>query len=238
MRNGYVKAQTCPWAWVSHGRRNGKFLPEPNSCDQKHWHACLKKCKQEAENNLGALALPCSPVHTTLSILLIVAWCALTAISSTQGCGVARSRRFLGGDEFLRTLNCFLTPTPEVQLNHLLHRTPKLGILVVLVQMAQLILKLLLKQRFLAVYPDFHWLLVAKNGRQLNFLHVILRSHSRKFWKGRSWSLTSYLRHRNPAYTHIKEYMTFRSEPFRSRDISVATFLYKRKWWNLLTLLR
>jgi len=62
----------------------------------------------------------------------------------------------LGGDEFLRTLNCFLTPTPEVQLNHLLHRTPKLGILVVLVQMAQLILKLLLKQRFLAVYPDFH----------------------------------------------------------------------------------
>jgi len=26
--------------------------------------------------------------------------------------------------------------------------------------------------------------------------------------------------------------------PFRSQDISVATFLYIRNWWNLLTLLR
>jgi len=28
----------------------------------------------------------------------------------------------------------------------------------------------------------------------------------------------------------------FRSEPFRSQDISLATFLYIRNWWSLLTL--
>jgi len=44
-------------------------------------------------------------------------------------------------------------PTPEVQLNHFLHHTPKLGILV---EMAQFIMKLLLKQRILVVYHDFH----------------------------------------------------------------------------------
>jgi len=45
------------------------------------------------------------------------------------------------------------TPTPDVQLDHFLHHTPKLGIPV---EMVQFLLKLLLKQRFLAVYHDFH----------------------------------------------------------------------------------
>jgi len=46
------------------------------------------------------------------------------------------------------------TPTSEVQLDHFLHYTPKLGIAV---EMVQYLLKLLLKQRFLAVHlglPD------------------------------------------------------------------------------------
>ena len=49
-----------------------------------------------------------------------------------QGCrvGVAKSRGFLGGVGFLTTLEVgFFQPTPEVQLNHLLHRTSNLGIL-------------------------------------------------------------------------------------------------------------
>ena len=47
------------------------------------------------------------------------------------------------------------TPTPDVQFDHFSHHTPKLGIPV---EMVQFPLKLLLKQRFLAVvYHDFHW---------------------------------------------------------------------------------
>jgi len=50
-----------------------------------------------------------------------------------QGCGIARSRMFLGegGVGFLRTPGVgvrFIYPTPQVQLNHFLHRTRKLGI--------------------------------------------------------------------------------------------------------------
>ena len=72
-----------------------------------------------------------------------------------------RSRRFSGGVGFLTTLGVgvrFFCPTPEVQLNHFLHHTPKLGIPV---GMIQFLLKLLLKQRILAVSHDFHWLLFA-----------------------------------------------------------------------------
>jgi len=67
-----------------------------------------------------------------------------------------RSRRFSGGVGFLTTLGVgvrFFCPTPEVQLNHFLHHTPKLGIPV---GMIQFLLKLLLKQRILAVSHDFH----------------------------------------------------------------------------------
>jgi len=45
------------------------------------------------------------------------------------------------------------TPNPDVQLDHFLHHTPKLEIPV---EMVQFLLKLLLNQRFLAVYHDFH----------------------------------------------------------------------------------
>jgi len=45
------------------------------------------------------------------------------------------------------------TPSPDAQLDHFLHYTPKLGIPV---EMVQFPLKLLLNQRFLAVYHDFH----------------------------------------------------------------------------------
>jgi len=59
-----------------------------------------------------------------------------------------RSRRFMGGVGFLTTLGVGVgffrpTSTPDVQLDHFLHHTPKLGIPVEMVQ-------------FLAVYHDFH----------------------------------------------------------------------------------
>ena len=74
------------------------------------------------------------------------------------GAGVVRSRRFLGGVRvgFLTTLGAgvgFFCPTPDAQLDHLLHHTPNLGIPV---EMVQFLLKLLLNQRFLAVHHDFH----------------------------------------------------------------------------------
>ena len=51
-------------------------------------------------------------------------------------------------------------PSPEVQLYHFLHHTPKLGIPA---EMVQFLMKLLLKQRILAVYHDIHEVLVATN---------------------------------------------------------------------------
>jgi len=45
------------------------------------------------------------------------------------------------------------TPTPDAQLDNFLHHTPELGIPV---EMVQFLLDLLLNQRFLAVYHDFH----------------------------------------------------------------------------------
>jgi len=59
----------------------------------------------------------------------------LYVLSTNQGVRVARSRMCLGGVVvgFLRTIRvgvgfCYLTPTPEVQLNYFLHRTPTFGI--------------------------------------------------------------------------------------------------------------
>jgi len=43
-----------------------------------------------------------------------------------QGCGIAMSRRFLGGVWFLRALgvaDVLFYPSPEIQLNHFLHDT-------------------------------------------------------------------------------------------------------------------
>ena len=71
---------------------------------------------------------------------------------SNQSCGVGvvGSRRFLGrvGVGFLTTRGVgagffCLTPTPDLQLDHFLHHTPKLGIPV---EMVRFLLKLLLKQ--------------------------------------------------------------------------------------------
>jgi len=45
------------------------------------------------------------------------------------------------------------TPTPDIQLDHFLNHALKL---VIRVEMVQFLLKLLLKQRFLAVHYDFH----------------------------------------------------------------------------------
>jgi len=62
----------------------------------------------------------------------------------------------LGGVGFLTTVGGvgLFCPTPDVQLDHYLHNIPKFGIPV---EMVQFRLKILLKQRFLAVHHDFHW---------------------------------------------------------------------------------
>jgi len=77
--------------------------------------------------------------------------------SSPDPCSsLIRSRRFLGGVGFLTTLGAgvgFFCPTPDVQLDHFLNHTLKLGIPVEIVQFLS---KLLLKQRFLPVHHDFH----------------------------------------------------------------------------------
>jgi len=52
-----------------------------------------------------------------------------------------------------RSRSRIFCPTPDVQLDHFLHRTPKLGIPV---EMVKFLLKLLLKQIILAVHHDFH----------------------------------------------------------------------------------
>ena len=89
-----------------------------------------------------------------------------------EGCGVSvgvpRCQRFLGGVgvRFLTALGVGVgvrvglfcqTPTPEVQLDHYPHHTSNLGIPV---EMVQFLLKLVLKEIILAVFYDFHWVLV------------------------------------------------------------------------------
>ena len=99
------------------------------------------------------------------------------------------------GAGFLTTLGVGVgffcpTTTPDVQWDHYLHHTRKLGIPV---EMVQFLLKLLLKQRFLAVHHDFHWF-----QQQPNFIPFVLRSRSRKFCKVEVGSRIFYLRLRNP----------------------------------------
>jgi len=76
-----------------------------------------------------------------------------------QGCGVVMSRRFLGGVGFLTTLGIGVVFYVRLWLQKsnwiiFLHRAPNLGIPV---EMVQFLMKLLLKQRILAVHHDFHW---------------------------------------------------------------------------------
>jgi len=56
-------------------------------------------------------------------------------------------------------------------MDHFLHKTPKLGIRV---EVVQFLLKLFLKRRFLAVQHDFRWLLIATKllTAKLFSLHV------------------------------------------------------------------
>ena len=85
-----------------------------------------------------------------------------------------------------RSQSRIFCPTRDIHLDHFLHRTPRLGIPV---EMVQFLLKLLLKQIFSCV-PRCPLIVTAK-------LHP-LSVKSRKFRKGRSWSRTFYLRLRNP----------------------------------------
>ena len=93
------------------------------------------------------------------------------------------NRSFLGGVGFLTTLGVgvgFFCPTLIAQLDPFSHQTPKLGILL---KCYNFFLKLLLKQRILAVYHDFHWLLVATKMLTAKFHSLYVKSRSRKFWK-------------------------------------------------------
>jgi len=63
--------------------------------------------------------------------------------------------------------------------------------------MVHFLLKLLLKQRILAVHHDFRWLMVATKLLTVK-LHVMWKIRSRKFWKGQRIR-TFYPRLRNPA---------------------------------------
>jgi len=94
----------------------------------------------------------------------------------------SRTQRFLGGIGV--GFPSDFCPNPDVQLDHFLHHTPKLGIPV---EMVQFLLKLILKQIYCCA-PRFPLILT-------NFIPFMLRSRSRKFWKGRIF----YLRLRNPA---------------------------------------
>ena len=83
-----------------------------------------------------------------------------------QGCGVgvARSRGFLGGVGvgFLITPEAgFFHPTPEVQLNHLLHRTPKLRILTRACWNGTTSFETFNETDNSSVHHDFHWLVFA-----------------------------------------------------------------------------
>ena len=127
-----------------------------------------------------------------------------TVAMPIQGCGVTRSQRVFGGVGFQRHLGSesdFLSDSDN-PIGSLLHHTPKLGILV---ELAQFLMKLLWN-RILAVYHGFHWVLVATKllAAKLHSLYVkkweseISERLEWKFWKGRSWSQTFYLRLRNP----------------------------------------
>jgi len=75
-------------------------------------------------------------------------------ISTNQGCG-----GFWVESEFLSDSGC--------PLGSFLHHTTELGLIV---EMVQFLMKLLLKQRFLAVHHNFHWF------QQSSFIPFILRS--------------------------------------------------------------
>ena len=120
---------------------------------------------------------------------------------------VAENGRRSGGVGFLTTRRSELHVLSDSgsPIGSLLHHTPKLGIRVLSVHF---LMKLLLKQRVLAVYHDFHWVLVAIKflAAKLHSLYlkesdseILERSELEwKFGKGRGWCQTFYFRLRNP----------------------------------------
>jgi len=158
----------------------------------RHWiwnKGKLRTCRGGGVTN-GATTLgvqgrgnPKSEVTFYYSKMLLT-WCFLVLSAGLRS--RSRSRKeswFLGGGGvgFLTTLGVgvgfFLSDCDSgCPIGSFLHHTPKLRIPV---EMVQFLLKLLLKQRFLAVYHDFHWFW------QLNFIPFMSKRRSRKFWKGR-----------------------------------------------------
>jgi len=80
----------------------------------------------------------------------------------------------LGGVGFQATLRVgFVRPTPEVQLDHFLHHTPKLGIPA---KMVQFFMKLLLKQHFYFIpqFPLCVGCYKILNSQKPRFIHIML----------------------------------------------------------------
>jgi len=76
-------------------------------------------------------------------------------------------------------------------------------------EMVQLLLKILMKQRTVAVHHDFHSLVFATELLKLNFIHVMLKSRCRKILEARSRRRTFYLRLRNPAKERKNSFAIF-----------------------------
>jgi len=130
------------------------------------------------------------------------------------GVGVARSRRFLGGVRFLRTLRVgvgLFYATPTVRLNHFLHCTHKFGILTRACWNDAISLETFVETENSCCVPRFPLIASCyKIVDSQSSLNVMLRSRcqDRKFWKGRSWSRTFYPRPRNPAWHSIFSVIT------------------------------
>jgi len=123
----------------------------------------MKNIKADGHNckkYLSYIYLYCTLMNDISNYTVIITWIG-SRLLLLPGL-LSRNRRFLRGVEvgFLTTLAVGVgvrfvcsTPTPDVQLDHFLHHTPKLGIPI---EMVEFLMKLLLKQRILAVYHDFH----------------------------------------------------------------------------------
>ena len=132
-----------------------------------------------------------------------------------QGCGVGRKESGAFGWSRCRILkntrSRVFHPTPEVQLNHLLHRTPKLGILTRAYWNGATSSETFNETALLlwtAISIDWYSL---QNCWQPNFVHVMLKRRCRKIFeaRSRSWRWTFYLRLRNPVKEKKNSFTTF-----------------------------
>jgi len=107
-----------------------------------------------------------------------------------------RSRRLFGGVWFLTTLGFgigFFFPTPEVQLDHFYSTLLSWEFLL---NRYNFLWNFCWNREFLLCTTISTECYLLQNSWPPNFIHFMLRS--RKFWKGRSWSQTFYLRLRYP----------------------------------------